>query len=647
MQLFSFILFFALVFLVFYLPGRLLLRLSGYKFTNFLVTFSSSLIVGVASFLFFTYILSWIGAVYIYNLIIPFAFFLEYKNSYSEFKKYIKIKNFINTEALIIFSGTVAMAFTTWNSGIYKNGELLFYGVNGGDSIYHLALIGSLISSFPPFHPGLAGVPLRGYHIFYDFLIANFALFYRFSSLDLFFRYFPLLIALLLGISSLSLAKFLKWGKITALLFIFFMYFVQSFDFFASYLYKFFNYYYNSAGITQSLANALDPSVVVSVSFIFVGFILLFSKGKKWSSLLPILVIGVISQIKIYSGIIYFSGLLPLALWELYKNRNTDYLKILIGSGIISALVYLPINYGSGELVWAPLVMYKNFIDSAWIFNFWHSNTNYPIYVQSKNYAHIAFFYIVAISIFLITSLGIRIIIFLDFKKVFKKKFYTGENIFWFTGILFSFLIPSLFIQSVSVFQTIQFFWVGYILLLIPSAIVLGKRLERRNKVILTASFLFLVLLFLPDTVRTLWTYYDRPGIISPDIVRQAAIINKIPQKEGIIVLNRIKLNNKYQDTSNVPIVSALSGHSVYYEHELTSFQGLDKIVDKRKMTIDKIAENMVNCNNPITAEENIINVMRNSNNMYLLILDKNQCTEKFNKLKIVNEEKNSILYKI
>lgn len=647
MQSFSFILFFVLIFLVVYLPGRLLLRLSGYKFASFLVTFSSSLIVGLAAFLFCTYILSWIKIPFVYNIIIPIVLLLEFKHSYTEFKNKIKIRNLFTHEALLIIFGTALMTYTTWNSGVYKNGEMLFYGVNGGDSVYHLALIKSLISNFPPFHPGLAGILLRGYNFFYDFLISNFVQFYYFDPLDLFFRYFSLSICLMLGFSSLSLTKFLKWGKLTTISFIFLMYFVQSFDFFAGHIYRLFNYYYDSAGITQSLGNALDPSIVISASFVFIGFILLFSKSNKWSFLLPVLVIGVIPEIKIYAGIIFYLGLAAVALWDLYRNRSIYYLKIIILSGAISALVYLPINYGAGELIWAPLQMYKNFIDSAWIFNNWHWNVNFPIFVQAKNYIHIAFFYAVAISIFLITSLGIRIITVLDIKRIFSKKFYSHQNIFWSAGIVGCFLIPSLFLQSVSSFQTIQFFWFGYILLLIPTAVVFGEKLERKSKIIIAATFLVLIFLFLPDTIMIIKAYSDIPAHITTDILRQTEVISKIPQADGIIAIDRIKVKGRYIDAYPSPIISALSGHSIYYENELTSFGKIDKIAATRKENVDKIAENMVNCNNPITAEQNIMNIMKKTNNKYLLVLEKNNCTQKFSQLKIVIEGETSVLYKI
>jgi hypothetical protein len=603
--------------------------------------------VGLAAFLFSTYILSWIKIPFAYNLIIPLALLFELKNSYSEFKNNVKVTKFLTPETLVLLLGTIAMTYTTWNSGAYKSGEVLFYGVNGQDSVYHLALIGSLISNFPPFHPGLAGVPLKGYNFFYDFLISNFAQFYRFNPLDLFFRFFPLFIAFLLGFSSLALAKFLKFGKITTLFLIFLMYFIQSFDFFVGYLYKFLNYNYSSAGITQSFANALDPSIVISASFTLIGFILLFSKGKKWSFLLPVLVIGVIPQIKIYAGITFYFGLAMVALWELYKSRSTYCLKILIFSGALSALVYLPVNYGAGGLMFAPFLIYKNFIDSAWIFVHWHWNVNFPLYIESRNYIHIAFFYLVAIAFFILTSLGTRILIILDIKKIFSKNFYTSQNIFWIASIAAAFLIPSLFVQSVSTFSIIQFFWVGYMLLVIPTAVVLGERLERVNKIILVTTFLILVFLFLPDTVKIIETYSGASGGIGADIVKQSNVISKIPQNQGIIVVNRILVKGRYQDSFGNPIFSALSGHSIYYEYELTGFGGLNKIVDARKDDVDKIVSNMINCSNPIAAEQNIIDVMKKSNNQYLLIMQENECTQRFNKLQIVNREGTSVLYKI
>jgi len=65
--------------------------------------------------------------------------------------------------------------------------------------------------------------------------------------------------------------------------------------------------------------------------------------------------------------------------------------------------------------------------------------------------------------------------------------------------------------------------------------------------------------------------------------------MKNIPQNEGILVVNIIKVKGKYQDVFLSPIFSALSGHSIYYEHELTEFQGIGNIVDIRKKNIEFI----------------------------------------------------------
>jgi hypothetical protein len=42
-----------------------------------------------------------------------------------------------------------------------------------GDDMAHLGYISELKHAFPPQHPGFAGIPLRGYHFFADFVTAN------------------------------------------------------------------------------------------------------------------------------------------------------------------------------------------------------------------------------------------------------------------------------------------------------------------------------------------------------------------------------------------------------------------------------------------------------------------------------------------
>jgi hypothetical protein len=431
------------------------------------------------------------------------------------------------------------------------------------------------------------------------------------------------------------------------------MYFAQSVDYWAEQLYRMFNFYYNSAGITQSLQNILDPSVVFSVIFILIAFVMLFSKKTKWSILPLVLIIGLIPQIKIYSGLIFYVGLGMLAIFELAKHRSINYFIVLALSGIISAIVYLPINSGAGGLIFAPLLIFTNFIDSVWIFNNWHWNVNFPIYFQAHNYLHIAYFYFCAMVMFFITSLGVRLLVVGDFRKLLHKDFYTSQNIFWGSMLVASFLIPSFFIQTVSSFSIIQFFWIGYVIILLPTAVAIGNLLKKTGRPVIALAILVFIVLVLPDNFKLLNTYSTEPSIIDKGFVNQMEIIKRLPQQTGLIVVNRVKVKNKdtglfeYTDVFNSPIISALSGHSIYYEHELTQFQSLGNLVSTRISNIEKIQDNLTSCQNPKVSENNVINIMKQTDNQYLLILNKTVCSAQFTKLRLIHEEKYSIMYSI
>ncbi|MCL4378872.1 MAG: hypothetical protein M1409_10970, partial [Actinobacteria bacterium] len=407
-----------------------------------------------------------------------------------------------------------------------------------------------------------------------------------------------------------------------------------------------FNYYFDSAGIIQGFLNILDPSIILVFSFMVIGIILLFSQKNKATIITASVVIGVMPDIKIYAAIIFYIALGVVSLIELVKNKNLSYFVILIMSGIVSAIVYLPINLGAGGLVFAPLLIFKNYIDSAWIFNNWHWNVNFPLYVESHNYIHLAFFYAVSISIFMITSLGIRLIVIKDFKKLFSRKFYSLLNIFWISMFVSAFIIPSFFVQTVSSFSIIQFFWVGYIVLLIPTAFVIGEIFRKQSIRIKIVLAIILVLLFSPGIIELFISYSVNPSTVSPGLIKQITIIKNIPLDEGVMVVDRTKTKNVYVDSYSSPIFSALSGHPIYYEH-VNAFSGIDKILDERKRNIDMIADNVINCSSPEKSEAAVISIMHRTNNKYLLILQNNLCVKQFTKMKIINETQNSVLYKI
>ncbi|MDE2589641.1 MAG: hypothetical protein KGL95_08260, partial [Patescibacteria group bacterium] len=187
----EFILFVLAVFAVFYLPGKWLLDRVSYKGINAFTQVSIALGSGIALFLIVTYVLAWVHLSFLYLFAIVPIILYELPQFFKQTKKF-SLKPFISWEALLIVCGIIVMIAATASSGWIQNGQMIFHDTNKRDGIWHVAFAYDLIFKFPPDFPGLAGVSLRGYHILYDWLTAEFTAFFGFNAFDLYFRFLSL-----------------------------------------------------------------------------------------------------------------------------------------------------------------------------------------------------------------------------------------------------------------------------------------------------------------------------------------------------------------------------------------------------------------------------------------------------------------------
>ncbi|HSX40491.1 MAG TPA: hypothetical protein VLF68_02660, partial [Candidatus Saccharimonadales bacterium] len=567
------------------------------EFENISIRTVVSFALGIAAFLLFTYLLAWIKADVVYNLVLLGIAIFEIPKSFQELRK-IKFKNFLSWELLVLLIGALCMTSLTFFSGQDKDAGLVFYDVHNIDSVFHLSLIGSLIHQFPPEHGGLAGVPLRGYHFFYDFLLASFSKFYHLSSLDLFFRFFPLFLSLLYGGAILALCRFLRLNKITSCIFLFLGFFAQNLIFLLPISFSSIEVY--DAGIIQSLSNIIDPNVIVSLIFLFCIILLLFCvKNKK--QIIPVsILLGVLPELKIYTAVIAFGALFVLAGLRILQKKDFSYAKVLVLSGVIAAAVYLPINYGAGSLLFAPFLIYRHFMESSIGFAKFQWALKYINYTDHHNYPRIAYLYGIAIFLFFIPTLGLRLFSLAFIPKLFKKNFYTPFTVFWLSLLGISLIIPTFFIQTQGPFVVVQFFWIMYVLLLLPTAIVLGN-ICGNSKIITTFVIAALVFFSLPTNYKLFLKFNTNPTVIDKNFVMLAAAAETLvhPQ-EHILVLNRLKEESIFQriyDAYQGPLVSALTKRSVYIEPE-GEIRSQTDIVSTRIQTVEQIAAISRSCGN-------------------------------------------------
>lgn len=641
---FEIILFIFVLFFVIYLPGIYLLRLSRFSIEDKLISLPLALCVGMTCFILGTYGLSFAGVAYLYHIFLVPIWFKELKIIYQSYKK--KRKKSLDPYLLgILFIGSFWMSFLMWNSGQKVNGELHFYGVNAVDAIWHLSLIGNLSSHIPPTHPGLAGEVLKGYNFFYDLFLAQLHVFYSFSPMDLFFRLMPFFLSFLYGLSGFALASFLKLKRLTQYIFVFLLYFGFGFEQWVSLI---FNVFFNP-GIVHTAANIVDPSVILSITFLFCIVILFLSAKTKTQLLFAALLLGILPMIKIYTAVMCFAGIGIIALIHLAK-RDFKYILTLFGASVLAAVLYLPINFGAGSLIFAPFLLYRHFMEGAKFFTEYQWALKYQTYTVDNNYIRIIQLYVIALAFFFIPSLGVRLMSLTLLPKLFKKEFYTDAHIFFIVSIVTGFIIPTLFIQSIAVFVVLQFLWIAFILLLLPTAISLTKGIDLKNKLKVVLLVIILFVFAIPDIVHLYHHYTTEPYKVAKDFTITLNRINKItPVNDSLLVVNAVT-TKEFPDGKLVyatPIVSAVTLRNVYYEPEVLEFYKLEKLQSERSKNVLEVHKALNSCDNSMIKEK-VKKIQQEEKSVkYLLTLRKYDCIQDSEWLKKLISEGMYSFYRI
>src|SRR3989344_8155798 len=196
------ILFLTAVTICFYLPGKFLftkLKLSLDSPGNLFFPF----VLGIMLFTLISYVFSWLKLEFVILPIFLIISFVTIKN-----KNWLpgRIDKLHRWPLIIVVVLSIIFSLSMLTTGVY--GDSILYR---RDDLWHLALINELKNNFPPDHPGFAGIVLKGYHFFYNFLLAKISNIFSISSLSLYFHHFPILIAFLWGVGVYSLMY--KWSK--------------------------------------------------------------------------------------------------------------------------------------------------------------------------------------------------------------------------------------------------------------------------------------------------------------------------------------------------------------------------------------------------------------------------------------------------
>jgi len=361
---------------------------------------------------------------------------------------------------LVVILSSILISITMFRSGLKYDFGLGFWGPNGHDAIWHLSLINQLKTNIPPQNPIFSGTILSNYHIGFDLLVALISKVTFLNTSFLYFQILPIIFALLIGFLSYKLAFILTKNHTASLFFVLLNYFAGSFGWIYTFI--------KSGTIggeslfwsMQSASMLLNPPYALSLIIILIGLILWF-KFKDSNSIQKAILIGIIfsllSGIKVYAGILIGLALSLFFIFDLLRSKKFSKFNffICLSMGIVSFLILLSLGVFKGNqlLEYKPLWFIHSMIESIdklyWpkLASFRYNQTNILISF---------FLEISLIGLFFIGNLGTRVLGIFNFFHQKVKNHFDFLVIFIF---IISFVIPLLFVQKGTAWNTIQFFY--------------------------------------------------------------------------------------------------------------------------------------------------------------------------------------------
>ena len=505
--------------------------------------------------------------------------------------RYIMLKGFKKNKiaSFLILLGTIIWSLTMVKSGIVYDFGAGFWGPNGHDGIWHIALSNSLARGGWEM-PIFAGEAIKNYHVGYDLLLAAIHKLTFIPISNLYFQIFPPALAMLIGIFVYKFVYLWKNSKIAAFWATFFVYFSGSFGWLVT-LVK--NRSIDGESLfwaQQSVSTLINPPFALSLVVIFYGLTILVKSlrvSKKKSYLnkrnlaLVTILFGILVQIKIYASVLVLGGLFIAGLWRLVKRKGNILFKVFSGSLIISMLLFLPLNEGAGStIVFKPFW----FVETMMSFNdrvgwgkFGEAMVNYKL---GGVWLKAISAYALAFLIFLIGNMGMRIFSFGYLYKSIKGRKLSYLEILIYSVIVGGIIAPMLFVQSGTAWNTIQFFYYSLVFMGILAGISFADLLQKINSTTLhRVVVVFVVALTVPTVIATLRHYLPKrpPAMVSMNEIEALKFLEEQPDGIVLVLPFGRELAQKLEIDPPRPLylyestayVSAYTGKQSYLEDEV------------------------------------------------------------------------------
>ncbi len=466
---------------------------------------------------------------------------------------------------LLILAGSITWSLTMVKSGLASGYGIGFWGANGHDGIWHIALIESISKgSFQM--PVFAGQNLQNYHIGFDLIAAFLHRVTFIPVVNLYFQVLPPVFAFLIGY--LTYKFVFEWTKSenSAFWSTFFVYFGGSLGFLIG---KGESAFWSQ----QAISSLINPPFALSIIFILLGLIFL-QKGKL---ILPAIFFGILIETKIYAGLLVLTGLLIAGVYSFYVFRASYYIRLFFITFALSFLIYLPLNRSSASLiVWQPFWFLETMMGLSDRIGWEKFYSAMLAYRERYVWAKMVPAYLTAFAIFIAGNFGTRVLFL--FRKINLKKL-TEVEVFIYSIIFAGILVPTFFLQKGTPWNTIQFFYYSLFFSGILAGITLSQLAGKFRKLTILI-YIITVLLTLPTTLATLKDVYipsRPPAKLSGE---EIAALNFLKNQPDGAVLTYPFDSAKAKEAENSPprplylyestaYVSAFSSHPTFLEDQV------------------------------------------------------------------------------
>ncbi|MDO8659029.1 MAG: hypothetical protein Q7K54_00335 [Candidatus Parcubacteria bacterium] len=409
----------------------------------------------------------------------------------------------------------------------------------------------------------------------------------------------------LIGGAAYSLGKQLKFSSIGLVLIVYLQYFssdvIYSLTLFTRRLLEFGVHPLEDG--TMFLEN---PPRALSSVIALVGLTILALWIKSRSiklGLISSFILGSLIGFKVHTGVLVIAGLGGIGLYYLLK-RDWKMLFVPLLTLIISFLIYIPVNGGSGMPIFAPFEKTREFIvqEKLKLSSFelarriYHDHNN----VLQEWRMDISMF-----LIFLFAQFGIRNIGWLPIRSSIRQ---LGMPLFIFiyTGIIITTFLGTFFLQPVAHADIFNFFLSASLFLSVLAALSLDTWLTRANLVIKILIVALIIGTTLPRWIHktsSLKYYFSvtTPNIHMDELEAMRFIKEKTPSKDVVLVFNQGQWDSMYpyvsifsQRDMFLSGKTILERHGVFFKNREIVVQAILASKD-RDLTKKLLKENNIN----------------------------------------------------